>query len=47
MRQLIRLPQLLLLSVASLGPRFAHATLSAHLQRGEKIVDLPVPGRNA
>jgi hypothetical protein len=35
------------LSVAALGPGLAHATLSAHLQRGEKIVDLPVPGRNA
>ena len=47
MRQLIRLTQLLLLSGVSLGPGFAHATLSAHLQRGEKVVDLSVPGRNA
>jgi hypothetical protein len=47
MRQTIRLTELLLLSVASLGPGFAHATLSPHLQRGEKIVDLSVPGRNA
>ncbi len=39
--------QLLLLSVASLGPALAYAALSAHLQRGEKIVDLPVPGRSA
>jgi hypothetical protein len=43
----VRLTQFLLLSVASLGPGFAHATLSAHLQRGEKIVELPVSGRNA
>ena len=43
----VRLTQLLLLSVASLGAGFAHAALSAHLQRGEKIVDLPVSGRNA
>jgi hypothetical protein len=47
MRRPVRLTQLLLLSVASLGPAFANATVSAHLQRGEKIVDLPVPGRNA
>jgi hypothetical protein len=26
---------------------FAHATLTPHLQRGEKIVDYPVAGRNA
>ncbi len=43
----VRLTQLLLLSVVSLGPGIAHATLPAHLQRGEKIVDLPVSGRNA
>ena len=43
----VRLTQLLLLSVASLGPALAYAALSAHLQRGEKIVDLPVPGRSA
>jgi hypothetical protein len=47
MRRPVRLTQLLLLSVAFLGPAFANATVSAHLQRGEKIVDLPVPGRNA
>jgi hypothetical protein len=47
MRRPVRLTQLLLLSVASLGPAFANATVSAHLQRGEKTVDLPVPGRNA
>jgi hypothetical protein len=47
MRIPIRLTQLLLLSVVSLDPGFAYATLSAHLQRGEKIVDLTVPGRNA
>jgi hypothetical protein len=41
------LTQLLLLSVASLGPAFAYAALSALPQRGEKIVNLPVPGRNA
>jgi hypothetical protein len=47
MRRVVRLTQLLLLSGAFLGPSVAHATLSAHLQRGEKIVDLPVAGRNA
>ena len=47
MRRPVRLTQLLLLSVASLGPGCAHATLSVHLQRGEKIVDFPVSGRNA
>src|SRR5260370_25037211 len=47
MRRVVRLTPLLLLSGAFLGPSVAHATLSAHLQRGEKIVDLPVAGRNA
>jgi len=47
MRRVVRLTQLLLLSGALLGPSVAHATLSAHLQRGEKILDLPVAGRNA
>jgi hypothetical protein len=47
MRTPVRLTQLLLLSVASLAPGLAHATLSAHLQRGEKIVDHAVPGRSA
>ena len=47
MRRAVPLTQLLLLSGAFLGPSFAHASLSAHFQRGEKIVDLPVAGRNA
>src|ERR1700682_2632770 len=47
MRRVVRLTQLLLLSGAFLGPSVAHATLSAHLQRGEKIVDLTVASRNA
>jgi hypothetical protein len=47
MRRPVRLTQLLLLLLASLGPAFANASVSAHLPRGEKIVDLPVPGRNA
>ncbi len=47
MRKPVRLTQLLLLSAACLGPAFAHATFSAHLQRGEKLVDLQVPGKNA
>ncbi len=42
-----RLAEFLLLSVAFLGPMLAHATLSTHSQRGEKIVDVPVPGRIA
>ena len=47
MRRVVRLTHLLFLSGAVLGPSIAHATLSAHLQRGQKIVDLPVAGRNA
>jgi len=35
------------LSTASLVSNFAHATLTAQLQRGEKILEHPVPGRNA
>jgi hypothetical protein len=38
-RRPARLTQLLLLSVASLGPAFAYAALSAVPQRGEKIVN--------
>jgi len=33
--------------VLLLGPAFAYAALSADPKRGEKTVDLPVPGRNA
>jgi hypothetical protein len=44
---LVRLTQLLLLSVAFLAPGFARATLSVHLQRGVKIVEHPMAGRNA
>ena len=47
MRTPVRLTQLMLLSAVSLVPGLAHAVLSAHQQRGEKIVDLAVPGRNA
>jgi len=39
--------QILLLSFASIGSEFVHATLTTHLQRGEKIVEHSVPGRNA
>ena len=46
-RRLARFTQLLLLSVVFLGPAFAYAGLSADPERGEKTVDLPVPGRNA
>jgi hypothetical protein len=37
----------LLLPMAFFGPALAHAALSAHAQRGERIVELPVPGRAA
>lgn len=39
--------QLVLLAAMSLVPAFAFAGLSARSQRGERIVDFPVPGRNA
>ena len=39
--------RIFILSIASLGSNFAYATLTAHLQRGEKIIDHAVPGRNA
>lgn len=41
------LATLLLLSTACLGPGPADATLSVHLKRGEKVVNIPVAGRNA
>jgi hypothetical protein len=39
--------QLFLSCMALLGSTVAYAALSAHLARGEKIVELPVPGRSA
>jgi hypothetical protein len=47
MKTSIHFIRILLLSFASIDSEFAHATLTAHLQRGEKIVEHPVPGRNA
>jgi hypothetical protein len=47
MRGSVRLAQLLFLSAAFPGLGAVHATLSPHLQRGEKIVELAVPGRSA
>jgi hypothetical protein len=41
------LATLLLLSTACLGSGPADATLSVHLKRGEKVVNIPVAGRNA
>ena len=41
------LATLLLLSTACLGPGPADATLSVHLKRGEKVVNIPVARRNA
>jgi hypothetical protein len=46
-RSPVRFTQLLLLPLLLLGPAFAYAALSADPKRGEKTVDLPVPGRNA
>ncbi len=45
-RRPVRLTALLLLSAACLAPGHARATLSTDLQRGEKVVDVPVAGRN-
>jgi hypothetical protein len=39
--------QLSLSCIVLLGSALAYAALAAHLARGEKIVELPVPGRNA
>jgi hypothetical protein len=47
MKTSIHFIRILFLSFASIGSEFAHATLTAHLQRGEKIVEHPVSGRNA
>lgn len=47
MRKPVRLIQLLILSLPLLGPSLTYATLSTTVQRGEKTVQLPVPGRNA
>ena len=43
----MRFAQLLLLSVLLLDPACAYAGLSAEADRGERTVDIPVPGRNA
>ena len=45
MRKSIRLVQLLILSLAL--PGVAYATLSTKIPRGQKVVQLPVPGMNA
>ena len=42
-----RFTQRLLLSMLLLCPAYAYAGLSADADRGEKTVELPVPGRNA
>lgn len=43
----VRLTGLSLLCLVFLGSAAAYATLSAHLPRGVKLVEIPVPGRNA
>src|SRR5882762_7914633 len=47
MRKLLRLVQLLILSLALLRPALTYATLSTKIQRGEKTVQLLVPGTTA
>ena len=47
MKTFDKLTQLLLLCAATVVSGPAYATLSPHLQRGVKVVELPVPGRNA
>ena len=47
MRKSARLVQLLILIFILFGPAFASATLSTKVQRGEKLVQIPVAGRNA
>jgi hypothetical protein len=42
-----RIIQLSMSRIALLGSTVAYAALSAHLARGEKIVELPVPDRSA
>jgi hypothetical protein len=42
-----RIIQLCLLCTALLGSTVAYTALAAHLVRGEKIVELPAPGRSA
>jgi hypothetical protein len=47
MRRSIRLIQFLILSLPLLAPALSYATLSTKIPRGEKIVQIPVPGTNA
>ena len=47
MRKSAQLVQLLILIFILFGPAFASATLSTKVQRGEKLVQIPVAGRNA
>jgi hypothetical protein len=46
-KKYVHFTMLLILLVMCLGPTSANATLSADPQRGEKIVEIPVPGRKA
>ncbi len=47
MKTLFLFIRILIVSIAFLSSDFAYATLTAHLQRGEKIIEHAVPGRNA
>jgi hypothetical protein len=47
MKTLFLFIRILILSIAFLCSDLAYATLTAHLQRGEKIIEHAVPGRNA
>jgi hypothetical protein len=47
MLRLVRWPGLLLFFLAYLSSMIAYAGLPVHLQRGEKVVQIPVPGRGS
>lgn len=47
MKTYLRIIQLSLLSIVLLGSTSANAALSAHLERGQKIIEHPVAGRHA
>jgi hypothetical protein len=47
LKAFVRLALLLFLCTVFFGGASARATLSAHMQRGSKLVEIPVPGRGA
>src|SRR5437899_1814247 len=46
MKKILRFTQYLAILVGALGTTIAYAALAAHLPRGEKTIEIAVPGKN-